>query len=270
MLTVVAALGLIVGVILALTGAGGGVLAVPLLVFGLHQTVQQAAPIALLAVGMAATLGAALAHRQGDLRYKAAALMGGIGLIFSPVGLWLAHRLDPQWLNGLFAVVLLWIARQSFRSQLNPGLPAEANETDLALLPCMRDDQSGKFIWTLPCARALAFAGALTGLLSGLLGVGGGFVLVPALQRFTNLSMQSITATALGVIAVVSWFGAFHGLKTAGMDWQLAATFSAAALAGMVGGRGLSKRMPALLIRRLFGVLSVLVALLMLKSVFAQ
>ncbi|HEY1058399.1 MAG TPA: sulfite exporter TauE/SafE family protein [Limnobacter sp.] len=270
MLMVAAALGLLVGLILALTGAGGGVLAVPLLVFGLHQTVQQAAPIALLAVAMAATLGAVLAHRQGDLRYKAAALMGGIGLLLSPVGLWLAHRLDTHWLNGLFALLLLWIARNSFGSQLKTDVPVEVSDLGKAMFPCVRDDTSGKFIWTLPCARALALAGALTGLLSGLLGVGGGFVLVPALQRFTNLSMKSITATALGVIAIVSWFGAFNGLHATGMDSRLAAAFSLAALLGMVGGRGLAARLPAELMRRLFGVLCVLVALLMLKSAFGQ
>jgi len=72
-LALVMTLGALIGMVMALTGAGGGVLAIPLLVFGLHLPVQQAAPVGLVAVGMAAALGAALGLRQGIVRYRAAA-----------------------------------------------------------------------------------------------------------------------------------------------------------------------------------------------------
>ena len=75
-----AGLGSVVGLILALTGAGGAIVAVPLLIFGLHLSVQQAAPIALLAVGLSAGLGAVLGLREGKVRYKAAALMAACGI----------------------------------------------------------------------------------------------------------------------------------------------------------------------------------------------
>ena len=99
-------LGLIVGVILALTGAGGGILAVPLLVFGVGLSVAEAGPIGLLAVGMAAALGAGLGLKAGTVRYKAALLMAGTGML-SPLGIWLANRVDNRWLSILFATVLL-------------------------------------------------------------------------------------------------------------------------------------------------------------------
>ena len=85
-------LGSVVGVVLALTGAGGGILAVPLLVFGLHLPMQQAAPIGLLAVGLAAALGAALGLREGIVRYRAATLIRVTGMLLAPFGIWLAQR----------------------------------------------------------------------------------------------------------------------------------------------------------------------------------
>lgn len=80
-------LGLVVGVILALTGAAGGILAVPLLVFGLQMSVAQAGPIGLLAVGTAAVLGAILGLREGIVRYRAALPIAGTGMLLSPLGL---------------------------------------------------------------------------------------------------------------------------------------------------------------------------------------
>ena len=96
-------LGLVVGLLLALTGAGGGILAVPLLVFGAGLSVAEAGPIALLAVGMAASLGAGLGLKAGTVRYKAALWMAGGGILLSPLGVWLGRRLDNRWLAMVFA-----------------------------------------------------------------------------------------------------------------------------------------------------------------------
>ena len=96
------ALGLLVGLVMALTGAGGGVLAVPLLVFTTGLPVQQVSAIGLLAVGLAATLGAALGLRAGEVRYKAAGLMGSVGLLLSPVGFWVAQQVNTKALGLVF------------------------------------------------------------------------------------------------------------------------------------------------------------------------
>ena len=117
---IVLGLGLVVGIILALTGAGGGILAVPLLVFGIQMGVAQAGPIGLLAVGMAAALGAVLGLREGIVRYRAAMLIAAAGMLLSPLGLWLAHRLDNRWLSVLFALVLLLVAFRTFRLARRP------------------------------------------------------------------------------------------------------------------------------------------------------
>ena len=103
-------LGLLVGVILALTGAGGGILAVPLLIFVLGLEVADAAPVGLLAVGLAASLGAAMGLRDGIVRYKAALLVAAAGMLCSPIGLWVAQRLPNRPLMGIFALVLMYVA----------------------------------------------------------------------------------------------------------------------------------------------------------------
>ena len=234
-------LGLVVGVILALTGAGGGILAVPLLVFGLQMSVAQAGPIGLLAVGIAAALGAILGLREGIVRYRAALLIAGAGMLLSPLGLWIAHRIDNRWLSVLFACILLLVSFKTYR-QARGGARA-ASQPEHSVQPCMRNATSGRFIWTSSCARALALSGTVAGLLSGLLGVGGGFVMVPALERYTNLTIQSIVATSLAVIALVSVSGVVASTVSGGMTWVVALPFSAGALVGMMGGRMVSARL---------------------------
>jgi uncharacterized membrane protein YfcA len=249
-------LGLVVGIILALTGAGGGILAVPLLVFGAGVTLVQAAPIGLMAVGMAAALGAALGLQQGIVRYRAAMLVAAVGMVLSPLGLLLAHRIDNRWLGVLFAVVLLFVGYRAIARAYRTA--PEVRSADIC--PCVRDPATGRFIWTAQCARALAFSGAVAGLLSGLLGVGGGFVMVPALQRYTDLAMQSIVATSLAVIALVSATGVAASAAAGHVDWQIAMPFSTGALAGMLGGRILAERLAGPHLQAGFGAVSALVA----------
>ena len=110
-----AGLGLAVGLTLALTGAGGGILAVPLLMFGLDWSITQAAPVALLAVGASAALGAVIGLRQGAVRYRAAVLVAITGGLVTPLGVHLAHALPTRPLTVAFAVVLLYVAIRTFR-----------------------------------------------------------------------------------------------------------------------------------------------------------
>ena len=254
------ALGLIIGVILALTGAGGGILAVPLLVFGMPMSVAQAGPIGLLAVGMAAALGAVLGLRQGIVRWRAALLIAGAGMLLSPLGLWLAHRIDQRALGALFAVVLLLVAYRGWRQATRPSAPASQERAQA----CQRDAAAGRFIWTRSCARALALSGALAGLLSGLLGVGGGFVMVPALRRFSDLAMPSVVATSLAVIALVSATGVLASAASGGMLWAVALPFSAGALAGMLAGRVIAARLAGPQLQIGFSAVSAAVAVGML------
>lgn len=177
-----------VGLVVGLSGAGGGVIAVPLLVFGLNLPVRNAAPVGLIAVGIAAGVGAALGLRQGIVRYRAAALIGICGIATAPAGLWLARRIPNQPLMIVFSLILAWVGIQTLRRTLSP----KTRDMELcATAPCRTALSSGRFIWDLPCARMLSLTGLLSGLLSGLLGVGGGFVIVPASCRRLCLMASS-------------------------------------------------------------------------------
>jgi uncharacterized membrane protein YfcA len=259
-------LGLVVGIILALTGAGGGILAVPLLIFGVGLSVAQAGPIGLLAVGLAAAFGAGLGLKAGTVRYKAALLMAGSGIVVSPAGIWLAHRMDNRWLGVLFAVVLLFVAYRTYRKARTEATDSEPGDNQAP--PCIRDADSGRFVWTTRCARAVALSGAVAGFLSGLLGVGGGFVLVPALQRYTDLTMQSVMATSLAVIALVSIGGVLSSALAGHLNWAIAVPFCGGALAGMMVGRLIASRLAGPQLQRGFAAISALVAFGMIGKSF--
>jgi uncharacterized protein len=260
-------LGLAVGTILALTGAGGGILAVPLLVFGAHLDMAQAGPIGLLAVGLAATLGAILGLKAGTVRYRAALLMAGVGMLLSPAGVWLAHRLQNRWMGILFALILLFVAYRTYRQAKQ-----KMHDQDRPLpddLPCIRSPASGRLIWTASCSRALALSGAIAGLLSGLLGVGGGFVMVPALQRYSDLTMQSVVATSLTVIALISITGVVTSAATGQLNLAIAMPFSAGTLAGMVAGRFTASRLAGPQLQKGFALLCLVVAAGMMTKAVA-
>jgi len=260
-----AILGGVVGLILALTGAGGAILAVPLLLFILHLSVAEAGPIALLAVGVSAAVGAVIGLRAGIVRYRAAALMAAAGVVISPLGLWLAHQMPSGPLTLIFAAVLAYVSVRMFRQATAPAGPS-AGQSARAVpagppQPCQLDNSSGRFIWTAACTRALAASGVGAGFLSGLLGVGGGFVIVPALRRATNAPMHAIVATSLAVITLVSTSGVVSTAIAGRMNWEVGIPFAGGAIAGMLGGRLVSKRISGPRLQQGFAVVAGLVAL---------
>ncbi|WP_061532557.1 sulfite exporter TauE/SafE family protein [Collimonas arenae] len=260
-----AALGAVVGLILALTGAGGAILAVPLLLFILHLSVAEAAPVALLAVGLSAAVGAVIGLRAGIVRYRAAALMAVTGTLFSPVGLWLAHRMPNGLLTLLFSAVLAFVALRMFK-QTTPSKPLQA-EPIQQLPPCQLDAGTGRFVWTASCTRALALSGIGAGFLSGLLGVGGGFVIVPALRRATNAPVHAIMATSLAVITLVSASGVMSTAIAGRMNWQVGMPFAAGAVMGMLGGRLVASRLSGPRLQQGFALVAALIAVGMAAKV---
>lgn len=252
-------MGGLVGGVLALTGAGGGVLAVPLLVLVLHWPLAQAAPAALLAVGAAAALGAAKGLRQGRVRWRAAILMGGAGMLGAPAGVWLGRLLPVPLLLLGFACLLLWLGWRQWG-----GCSPEVVNTGAASPPCRVDRQVGRLRWTSPCARALGLTGLVSGLLSGLVGVGGGFVIVPAMQRHTDLGLDQIRLTSLAVIALVSVSGVGAAALGGQLEWLEALPFVAGAMLVMPLGRRVSDALPVDVSARLFALFCWLAAALLL------
>lgn len=256
-------LGAAVGLVLALTGAGGGVIAVPLLVFGLALPMHQAGPIGLLAVGLAAGLGALLGLRSGILRYRAAGLIGLCGIVAAPVGVWFAHRIPNLPLTLAFALLLAWTGGRSlWRRRLPPDDTAGTVDR-----PCRLNPAVGRFAWNLRCARVLAATGVLSGLLSGLLGVGGGFVIIPALSRHSDLPAASVVATSLGVMTLVASGGVAAAALAGSIVWPLALPFAGGAMAGLLIGRLLAARVAGERLQQGFAVLCLVVAGLLLARV---
>lgn len=263
-------IGLFLGLVLGLTGAGGAILAVPLLMAGLGWDFPLAASMALAAVAASAAVGAWSGWRQGLVRYRAAFLMAVAGLLFVPLGLWLAQRWPHAVLELLFALLMAVAAVRLYRQTQEAevargGVPVP--EQECAEMLCKLNPATGRFSWTSPCAAVLTATGAFTGLLSGLLGVGGGFVVVPAMRQVTELSMHSAVATSLLFVALVSggavlWAAAQHHLPSG----SLVAPFVLAAVVGMLLGRQLAPRLAGPRLQRGFAGLMLLVALGMALS----
>ncbi|WP_036175265.1 sulfite exporter TauE/SafE family protein [Massilia sp. 9096] len=250
-------LGAVVGVIMGLTGAGGGILAVPLLVFGQRMTVVAAGPVALLAVGAGAALGAWFGLRTGIVRYRAAMLVAAIGIAASPAGVWLAARLDTRLLTLVFAAVLALVAAKGLRDAT-----AAKRDGDIAAVrrACRCDPHTGRLAWTTGCAGRLSVMGAAAGLLSGLLGVGGGFVVVPALQRFTDLDMRATVATSLAVITLISFAGVAVSVHGGHFDLGVGVPFGAGTVLGVLGGGRLASRWPPRHLKAAFAIVCLAVA----------
>jgi uncharacterized membrane protein YfcA len=266
MLTLI--LGACVGLVLGLTGAGGGILAIPALTLGLGWSVTEATPVALLAVGGAAAIGALHGLRHGLVRYKAAGVMAIAGWLTAPVGLYLGSLIAGSVLMLLFGSVMLVVA---CRMYLQAKRAAEnAHVVGTLQKNCMLDPSTGRLDWSVRCSATLASIGASSGLLTGLLGVGGGFLIVPAFRKFSDVRMHGIVATSLMVVALVS-LGTLSHLFFQGFELSGAALlFSCATFVGMAVGRLSAPRISGPLLQRLFSMLCIAVSLLMIGSAFMR
>jgi uncharacterized membrane protein YfcA len=255
-------LGVFVGMMMALTGAGGGILSVPLLVFGLNLSIASAGPIGLLAIAVAGSLGAINGLRTKLLRYRAALVMATLGIVLAPVGVYLAQRIPNQPLLIAFASILIVVSIRMLiqaQQEITGNVPKERPAP-----PCKLDQSIGRLIWSVPCARSLMGSGAVAGFLSGLLGVGGGFIIVPALKKVTDLPMQSIVATSLGVLALISITGVTSAAVAGHLNWSIGIPFAGGAVAGMLLGSVIARQISGPRIQQAFAIFTFLISLSLL------
>ena len=237
--------GVVMGLVLGLTGAGGGILAVPALVLGLGWSMTQAAPVALFAVGSAAAVGAIDGLRHGLVRYRAALLIALLGAVFSPVGIYFAHQLPEKILMILFSLLMVLVAARMLRRETAQPGPSDHGAASWGQKNCMLDRQTGRLAWTARCTATLSALGAVTGMVSGLLGVGGGFLIVPAFKQLTDVQMRGIVATSLMVISLISLIGVVGAFHAGVSIDRVGGVFIVASIVGMVAGRRLSAKVPA-------------------------
>ncbi|MBT2342307.1 MULTISPECIES: sulfite exporter TauE/SafE family protein [Pseudomonas] len=255
--------GVVMGLVLGLTGAGGGILAVPALVLGLGLTMTQAAPVALFAVGSAAAVGAIDGLRHGLVRYRAALLIALLGAVFSPLGVYFAHQLSERILMILFSLLMVLVAVRMLRRETAQPGPSDHGAASWGQKNCLLDRQTGRLAWTARCSATLAALGAVTGVVSGLLGVGGGFLIVPAFKQLTDVQMRGIVATSLMVISLISLIGVVGALHAGVSIDRVGGAFILASIIGMLLGRRLAARVPARVLQVGFAGVCLVVAVYM-------
>ncbi|MCS6978348.1 MAG: sulfite exporter TauE/SafE family protein [Gemmatales bacterium] len=242
--------GLVVGFSLGLTGGGGSIFAVPLLMYGLGMPLKEAVGVSLAAVGTTSLLGALGRLRTGELQIAAGVVFALVGMAGTPLGVWLHGQLPEKLLLVLFAGLMLVIA---IRMAWVSSGPRPAATVNLAGFPSW-------LRWL-----TLAASGFAVGVLSGMFGVGGGFLIVPALVLVGGMEMHRATATSLLVIALISLGGVISHLKAGRpLSWEITAAFVLGGAAGLALAIPLARRLSGAALRQIFAAVIVAVALFIL------
>lgn len=240
------ALGAVIGLSLGLLGGGGSILTVPIFVYVLGMAAKPAIAMSLPVVGGTALIGAAGHWRAGHVRLPVALGFGVVAMAAAYGG----ARLGV-FVPGAVQLVLLALVMVA---------------ASLAMLRDRREDAGDerRVRGTPPPLWLIAAAGAAVGLLTGLVGIGGGFLIVPALVLLARLPMKQAVGTSLVVIALNSASGLLGYLGRVPIDWRLAAAFTAIAGAGILVGAALVRRVPATSLRRAFAVFVLLMGVFIL------
>jgi uncharacterized membrane protein YfcA len=238
--------GLIIGAPVGLLGAGGSILAVPALVYGVGQPLQAAVFGSLVVVAVSAAGGLLPRLRAGLIRWPIALVFAAASVPTAFAGAAVSRVLPGQWLLVAFAALMALVALQMLRGDPNSG---GACRTPAATVN-----------WRSCLPKTLA-AGAAVGMLTGLFGVGGGFVVVPALTILLGLTTPEAIATSLVVITITSLAGLAAHLNAAStVNYPVIAAFAGAALLASLAAGRLGNRVSATALRRGFAYLILVIA----------
>lgn len=233
-LVIALALAALVGVSLGLLGGGGSILTVPILTYVLGMEPREAIAASLFIVGATSAVGAIAHARAGRVRWKTGLLFGVAGMVGAFGGGLIGGFIPGVVLMVLFAIMMVVTAIAMIRGRKGEG-------------------DSHRAVEGLPVAR-IALDGLLVGLATGLVGAGGGFLVVPALNLLGGLPMAIAVGTSLLVIAMKSFAGLGGYLLSVRLDWPVVLAFTATAVAGSFLGVALAGRLPERALRRGFGV----------------
>ena len=229
-------LAVLIGVVLGALGSGGAILALPLLVYGAMLPVRQAVAVSQLVVGTAALVGALLQWRSGRVAWREFLIFGAAGMPATKLGSMLAEQIDAKVLMLCFAVLVVLAGLRMFQKAGDNSVGQSRVGVSIVV-------------------------GAIVGVLTGLLGVGGGFLLVPALIAFGGLDARRATATSLPVIAVNSLTGAVQQSAQWGAVLGLALSFLGATLVGTFVGLQMGKGASELKLKQALGIVLISVGL---------
>ncbi len=233
----------LIGLSLGLLGGGGSVLTVPTFVYVIGLAPKPAIATSLPVVGIAAAAGAVLHWRRGTVHPRALALFAPAAMAGAYLGARLSEAMPGSLQAMILAIVMLAAAVAMLRPRADDG-PAAHEPHPVLLLG----------------------VGAVVGMLTGVVGVGGGFLLVPALVVLGGLATKPAIGTSLAIIALNSGSGTV-GYRGSGLIlWNLVAIFGAIAVAGTLVGSALVKHVPAAQLRRGFAILLLAIGVLMLAK----
>ena len=265
--------GAIVGISLGLTGGGGAIFAVPLLVYGLSVPMREAVTVSLVSVGLTSFVGFLKKWRLGHVELRTGLLFAVAGMLGAPIGSWIARQISDTILLILFAALMLtiavrmWMKASQAANEVPAGGPVEGNDgSHMVDGPSCQRDASGRLILTSRCARLLLLVGVLSGILAGMFGVGGGFIIVPALVLFSGMSMLRAVGTSLMVISMVSVSGVTSQLSAGRqIPWELTGFFVAGGLGGLFVGQAISHRLSSSMLQRIFSAAILIVAVFVIS-----
>ena len=254
-------LGFLVGLSLGALGGGGSILAVPALVYVAGQSPHRATATSLVLVGTAALIGMAAHWRAGRVRAGTGVVFGFTGIGGSVAGSALNHRLDPDLLLLAFSSLVLiaaWRMLVGCPTCTQVGEKRALDERTTARGESVAVAERAEI--DLATAARVLLAGTAVGFLTGLFGVGGGFVIVPALALVMRLPIPEAIGTSLLVVAMNSAVALASRIATTSIDWRTTILFTIAAVAGVTTGGRIASRLDAQRSLRWFAALLVAVA----------
>lgn len=268
--------GISIGLVLGLTGAGGSIFALPLLILLLNVAPQDAVSIALCAVAASAIFGTLTRLKSREIEWLPALMFALIGSLFTPLGTLLNQNIPETIILLGFAAIVLMVATKMWR-QAN-AKPEETNVARAQIPKTLMDadgaycrmNEKQSFQFGPRCFMGMLGGASLTGVLSGLFGVGGGFIIVPTLMFLTGISIQQAVATSLVVISAVSSTALasyyFQGdLIISPLLYQI----SLGGLLGMLIGTFIGKKIGGPLLQKVFAVSMVLLSSLVVAKHFS-
>lgn len=278
-----AAIGIIVGILSGLLGIGGGTILVPIfkLVFGLPATASTAT--SLFTIIPTSISGAATHIKKKTCIPLLGAIAGIGGACTSPVGVWLAS-ISPEWLIMIAAaLVIAYSAITMFTKAMKlrtkeAGKKAselDAGETHASISPTEDLPQNApvslsESVSKIPTGKLVGYGviiGAIAGLMSGYIGVGGGFLMVPMFMQLLNTPMKLTSGTSLIAVMILAIPGTITNAMMGNIDWIAGIFVALGAIPGAVIGSRLISKVPEFQLRLLFSAfLIVAVALLILNQ----
>tara|TARA_B100000809_G_scaffold73340_1_gene71119 strand:+ start:2482 stop:3282 length:801 start_codon:yes stop_codon:yes gene_type:complete len=237
---------ILVGLSLGLIGGGGSILTVPILVYLLGVDAANTAPAySLFIVGTASLFGASIKYKEGFVDVKTAVIFG-LPAIFS---VYLTRRLlVPSIPDEIFTLDNFIFTKRIFVMGLFAVLMILASASMIKDRKDEEQTKPQKFNYPL-----IVIEGLLVGMITGLVGAGGGFIIIPALVMLSNLSMKKAVGTSLIIIAAKSLVGFLGDLSVIEIDWKLLLGFTALAITGIFIGNKLSHKIDGLKLKKGFG-----------------